>query len=41
MLDQTVELLDGFAKGEQTNLDLWTNVVSATTNAMQHDESGE
>lgn len=41
MLDQTVELLDGFAKGEQTSTDLWTSAVSATTKAMQHDESGK
>ncbi|GAA5888324.1 hypothetical protein JCM6882_008581 [Rhodosporidiobolus microsporus] len=40
MLDQTLELFDGFAKGEQQDKDLWTAVASALTKALDFDETG-
>ncbi|GAA5867626.1 hypothetical protein JCM8547_001319 [Rhodosporidiobolus lusitaniae] len=40
MLDQTVELLDGFAKGEQTDADLWNAIAVSLTKALDADETG-
>lgn len=40
MLDQTVELLEGFASGEQTDKDLWNAIASALTKALDADETG-
>ncbi|GAA6015436.1 hypothetical protein JCM10207_008593 [Rhodosporidiobolus poonsookiae] len=39
MLEQTVELLDGFAKGEQRDPHLWNAVASALAKALEFDES--
>jgi hypothetical protein len=41
MLDQTTELLEGFAKGESNDSTLWSAVTSALTKAFDHDENGE
>ncbi|GAA5827854.1 hypothetical protein JCM11251_007703 [Rhodosporidiobolus azoricus] len=40
MLDQTVELFEAFAKGEQQDKDLWSAVASALTKALEFDETG-
>lgn len=41
MLDQTIELLESFSKGDLKDTSLWTAVVSALTKSMQYDENGE
>ncbi|ORY85937.1 U3 small nucleolar RNA-associated protein 10 [Leucosporidium creatinivorum] len=40
MLDQTVELLESFSKGELKDVTLWSSVVSALTKALDYDETG-
>ncbi|BGP19830.1 hypothetical protein JCM10213_003139 [Rhodosporidiobolus nylandii] len=39
MLDQTVELLEAYAKKEQRGADLWAAVASSLTKALEFDES--
>lgn len=40
MLDQTVELLDNYSKGNTTDITLWTSLTSALTKSLIFDESG-
>lgn len=40
MLDQTVELLESFSKGELKDVSLWNSVASALTKALNYDETG-
>ncbi|GAA5979224.1 hypothetical protein JCM11641_001966 [Rhodosporidiobolus odoratus] len=40
MLDQTVEQLEAYAKGEQTDGDLWAAMTAALTKALDSDETG-
>lgn len=41
MIDQTIELLDSFASGDLRDTSLWIAVTSATTKALEFDETGE
>lgn len=40
MLDQTIELLGSFASGDLRDTSLWIAVTSATTKALEFDETG-